>query len=491
MAKTAFCRINENNEYVAHSDKFEKGLFIAPIPELKANTKAIWTGKSWKIVKTNMNYSSEILTDEQGETNKSIYITKNDEKVELSSYDNTENGFFVNKFTTEKQLLDVEIIKLIENNKEVPTEWSDYSNKLDTYIQYLETHLVHIEDCEVKEYHKNDLEELNNYTKTNFNILDQFLTPVVVIDTEKAKELLCLDQNDFNILSKYNDEFTLPRYTNTRVHEEFIIYNTKDYRIVNSALDKKLIDKNIEDGIFRRIRINELLSITDEDIDNINLPILSDLTSDDNNSVVSEDEYYYDAHPEYFKRLDLYKLCVRYYEYYEEKYNEFIEPLITEEPIDGEIDPKHLEDLRNSRLRNNFLRECFVRFNFRKNDYQKDLERYQRITGKTTFRIGLSDTQHDLPKILSDEELLANIAPSFILSFSTQELSQPDTYTIVIDYSKVFEGYQDIFDLIDNAKVNQSIIDIEELEKEQAKIPEGIQPHMLKGPATLYETDRK
>jgi hypothetical protein len=130
-----------------------------------------------------------------------------------------------------------------------------------------------------------------------------------------------------------------------------------------------------------------------------------------------------------------------------------------------------------------------VRFDFQKDDYQKDLERYQRLTGKTTFQFTTNGIEYDLSKLLSNEILLINLIPTYILALVEDEINQPTNYRIETDYSRVFEGYQDISDLIENVRLEQIIDNIEELEKEQAKIPEGIQPHMLKGPATLYDFD--
>jgi hypothetical protein len=160
-----------------------------------------------------------------------------------------------------------------------------------------------------------------------------------------------------------------------------------------------------------------------------------------------------------------------------------------EENVPESINEDEARALRNSQLKNRFFEECFVRFDFQKDDYQKDLERYQRLTGKTTFQFTTNGIEYDLSKLLSNEILLINLIPTYILALVEDEINQPTNYRIETDYSRVFEGYQDISDLIENVRLEQIIDNIEELEKEQAKIPEGIQPHMLKGPATLYDFD--
>jgi len=495
MAKTAFCRINENNEYVAHTDKFEEGLFIAPIPVLKQNSKAIWTGRSWKIVKGNINYSSEDIVSSIAETDQLLYVT-GEQQVELSSYDNADNNFFLDKFTTEKQLLDVEIIKLIENNQKVPTEWSDYSNKLNSYIQYLDNHLVFTEECEEFKYTEDVIKSTNDFKETNFNSIGQFLKRIVVWDSEKAQELLCLNSNDINLMSKYKDDYITQNIIDT---ESVIVYNIKDHRIVNLDVDQRLIEKNIEDGVFRSITIRHIPPITDKELSHdelVNhLDIITNGEIDDlSDEIVFKDTFYYDAYPEFYERLDLYKLCIQYYEYYEEKYKEIVisspaEPVEDEENVPESINEDEARALRNSQLKNRFFEECFVRFDFQKDDYQKDLERYQRLTGKTTFQFTTNGIEYDLSKLLSNEILLINLIPTYILALVEDEINQPTNYRIETDYSRVFEGYQDISDLIENVRLEQIIDNIEELEKEQAKIPEGIQPHMLKGPATLYDFD--
>lgn len=492
MPQTAFCGVDENNVYTGHSDKFEQGLFIAPIPELKENSKAIWTGRSWKIVKTNMDLSSSVTSAPDTELNKKTYLIDDQLEIKLSSHDNSDNNFFLDKFTTEKKLLDVEIIKLIENNQKVPTEWSDYSDKLFTYIQYLENHLVFMDRCEEEIYSEQSLSEVNDYRKTNFSLIGDFLKTIVVFDTEKAKEL-CYEQSDFELMKKYSD-FYISNKGQALKSDQTIVYNTKDHRIVNLSLDNKIIEKNIEEGVFRKILVSELLPITDREPSiESGISSLSTLSHENDNEIeVPEEQFYYDAFPDIFERLDLHKLCVRYYEYYDEKYKA-PEPLIEEndEPESLEIVAAHQKATRNSRLKSNWFRECFVRFSFRKDDYQEALERYQKLTGKTTFTTSESGIQHDLVKLLSDEVLLVDIMPSYVLELSDSELNAMESIEIKFDYARVFQGYQDIFDLIDSVKVEQNIIDIDELEKEQAKIPEGMQPHMLKGPATLYETDLK
>ena len=88
---------------------------------------------------------------------------------------------------------------------------------------------------------------------------------------------------------------------------------------------------------------------------------------------------------------------------------------------------------------------------------------------------------------MKEELLVYNEVPSYILMIMNGVFSEPQNQIEEENFSILFEGYQEIESLIAQSKSTE----IEQLEKEQAKIPEGIQPHMLKGPATLYETDRK
>ncbi len=90
-------------------------------------------------------------------------------------------------------------------------------------------------------------------------------------------------------------------------------------------------------------------------------------------------------------------------------------------------------------------------------------------------------------KFLKEELLVYNEIPTYILMIMNNVYDEPQNQIDEENFSILFEGYQDIESVIAKSKSAE----IEKLEKEQAKIPARIQPHMLKGPSTLYETDRK
>ena len=479
---TAYCSIDENNIYVGHSEVPSPGSFIAPIPQLKENAQAVWTGRSWKIQKKNINYKSTSIAKVEEEQ---IFST-NDEFIDSDS------AFFIDRLEKDKQLLDVEIIKKIENNKKVPKKWSEYSKKLNSFIEYSKNNNLNFSEILERVYvdETRELEEI--YKTSNYDSEDFIMTPIV-FDEIQAKKLFTLEKNDLEIVKKYKDAF-LEKHkvknpdggedirTNTR--PETIFYNKKDLRIVdqNAVGDREKLLSLTEEGVIAKFEMVPMLPL-----DVINAQQRNEGDDPDNElqdpirMLEEKSEFeipYCESNPEVYKNLDLYQLCVRYHNHFNQLYPE------PEAPSEqSEIDEE--EPIRDIVLKEEFLSRCFRDFNFHKESYEEELKEYIEITGKDTF--DFLGQKIELIKFLKEELLVYNEVPSYILMIMNGVFSEPQNQIEEENFSILFEGYQEIESLIAQSKSTE----IEQLEKEQAKIPEGIQPHMLKGPATLYETDRK
>ena len=491
---TAYCLIDENNVYVGHSDVPSPGSFVAPVPKLKENAQAVWTGRSWKIQKKNINYKSTSIVEVEEVQSFSA----------SNEFEHSDSAFFIDKFEKEKQLLDVEIIKKIENNKKVPKKWNEYSKKLESFIEYSKNNSIDFNEI-LERVYVDETRELEETFKTSNYESGVFIMTLNFFDETEAKKIFTLEKNDLEILKKYKDAFLERRRVrspddavandisgftiegNTRAVE--IFYNKKDLRIVdqNAVDDREKLLSLTEDGIIARTVISPMIPL-----EIINTQQRNEGDNTDNelpdpiliHEAKSEFEIpYCESNAEVYKNLDLHQLCVRYYEHFNQLYPDQEAPEPTESP---EIDTDELqEQAANSALKEEFLSRCYQNYNFHKESYEEEFEEYVKLTGEETYNF--LGQEIEIMKFLKEELLVYNEIPTYILMIMNNVYDEPQNQIDEENFSILFEGYQDIESVIAKSKSAE----IEKLEKEPAKIPARIQPHMLKGPSTLYETDRK
>lgn len=529
--RAAYCRIDKDNYYIGHTDKYEYGLFFAPIPILKEGSKALWTGRAWKIVRSITRSSVET------ETLPASSITEDSDSLYVQSeeFDNSDSAELIHLFTKEKNELDIEILKVIEKNEKVPEEWLEYTKKLKSYILYCQTNAVHYEQItEVSEIRPEllnsglDSELIDNnlarekQLKTSNFINNEFLFSLMYIDEENVKEHLTEEEQ--TIFYKYAPEILannmtyspqFARYNKDNPDEFVYAGNNNDFRellinIKNTTRMYSEVSESEIDDFFDKLQSNQD-EIEQKIIDAFknhfsekivsskvstmssrttsNVPIPAGLlehdetppTRDAVNPYIRSFQFedmllYFElenplSSPLYDINKMFFDACKKDNKSYRQAASQisFIDTEL-EPPEDGDIDPDQQSVVEVPESNQSFIEvsKLIKHTTLSKGHVEEFLADYHKYIKSYDYKYINSIIALD--RYLRDETLFYETHPELCTNEDWEEVK-------VRNFEILFPGYQPIKVL--TSKYLETPELIRSLDKEQEQIPDGLQPHMI------------
>lgn len=529
--RAAYCRIDKDNYYIGHTDKYEYGLFFAPIPILKEGSKALWTGRAWKIVRSITRPSVET------ETLSASTITEDSDSLYIQSgeFDNSDSAELIHLFTKEKDELDIEILKVIEKNENVPEEWLEYTKKLKSYILYCQTNAVHYEQItEVSEIRPEllnsgldpELVEINlareKQMETSNFISNEFMISLSYIHEENVKEHLTEEEqtlfykyapeilsNNMGISShfaRYNkdnpDEFVYAGNNDdfgdllinientTRMYSELSESELDDFygklQSNQDEIEEKIIDA-FKNHFSEKIVTSKVSSMPSRTTSNV--PMQANLLEHDETPPVRdavnpyirsfqfEDMLLYVelenplSSPLYDINKMFFEACKKDNKSYRQAASQtsFTDTEL-EPPEDGDIDPDQQSVIEVHESNQSFIEvsQLIKHTTLRKEHVEEFLADYHKYIKSYDYKYVNSIISLD--RYLRDETLFYETHPELCSGLAWEEIK-------VRNFEILFPGYQPIKEL--TSKYLETPELIRSLDKEQEQIPDGLQPHMI------------